>query len=59
MGRDILHLTEEGISLAEKINVLISGWVISGGESLTEEEREIFYRCLKKISDNLKTQNDL
>ncbi|MBR6800926.1 MAG: MarR family transcriptional regulator [Eubacteriaceae bacterium] len=57
--RDILHLTEEGISLAEKINVLISGWVISGGESLTEEEREIFYRCLKKISDNLKTQNDL
>ncbi len=51
--RHILHLTSEGEELAEKIDGLILSWVISSGEGLTEEEREIFHRALGKIAANL------
>lgn len=51
--RDILHLTDEGKILAEKINSLIFSWVSSIGEGITEEEREIFYKVLARFTENI------
>ena len=51
--RDMLHLTKDGEELALKIDELISQWVTTGGDSLTEEERNVFYKALGKIAQNL------
>lgn len=48
-----VRLTDSGNALAGEVSRLISHWVSSGGSGLTEEEREIFYRSLEKIADNL------
>lgn len=48
-----LRLTPQGQSLAEQINGLIAQWVGFGGDGLTEEDRDTFYRCLEHISRNL------
>ena len=46
-------LTEQGKSCAKKVTGLIMHATIAGGLGITEEERDIFYRILFKISDNL------
>lgn len=54
--RTKLFLTESGLTLAHKINDLISQWVEAGGEGLSEEERSNFYYALGVISENLKNR---
>ncbi len=51
--RDMLHLTKSGEELALKLDTLISQWVSTGGDGLTQEERDIFYKALGKIAGNL------
>lgn len=51
--RSKIRLTEKGEETAEKMVELIESAVKNGGEGLTEEEREIFYRSLGIIADNL------
>ena len=52
--RDKIKLTQKGKELGEYVNEHIRQWVISGGNGLTEEERNTFYRVLSLISDNLR-----
>ncbi|MDO5519424.1 MAG: MarR family transcriptional regulator [bacterium] len=54
--RTIIILTEEGITICDKINQKISQVVESSGEGFSEEEREVFYRVLGVIADNLERQ---
>lgn len=46
-------LTSEGKEYAKKVTNLILQATLEGGNGITEEEREIFYRILFLISDNL------
>ena len=46
-------LTEKGRDIAEKISEKIDGIVGKASLGLSEENREIFYRSLMLISDNL------
>lgn len=46
-------LTEQGKNCAKKVAGLIMHATIAGGLGITEEERDIFYRILFKIADNL------
>lgn len=46
-------LTEQGRESALKVNELILNATFIGGMGLTDEERNIFYHVLFKISDNL------
>lgn len=46
-------LTEKGQETAVKIQQLILQATEAGGQGLTDEEREIFYRALFQIADNL------
>lgn len=46
-------LTEQGKRCAKKVTDLIMHATIAGGLGITEEERDIFYRILFKIADNL------
>ena len=46
-------LTEKGRETAGKIQQLILQATEAGGQGLTDEEREIFYRALFQIADNL------
>lgn len=50
-----LQLTAEGEAIALRIDALIGRWVASGGDGLTDTEREIFYRALDRIAENLRT----
>ena len=52
--RAVLRLTESGMKLAEKIDVMIADWVERGSMGLTEEERLSFYKSLEQVSNNLK-----
>lgn len=52
--RALLKLTEEGKQAAKQLDPLIERWVLSGGDGLTEEQRENFYQSLALISDNLR-----
>ncbi len=52
--RAMLRLTAEGEAVANRIDSLIEDWVGAGGEGLTDEEREEFYRVLGHIALNLK-----
>ena len=54
--RSVITLTEKGEGLAKKLDSLIGQWVNFGGDGLTDDEREVFYRSLEKISNNLKTK---
>lgn len=49
-----LTLTPEGLEAAKLLDPLIDSWVLSGGDGLTEAERDVFYKSLAKISDNLR-----
>ena len=51
--RNKLRLTHKGIVCAENISKRIESAVTGGGNSLTWEEREVFYDCLLRISDSL------
>lgn len=47
-------LTGQGKTQARKVNRLILRAVLEGGRNITAKERDIFYRVLSLISDNLK-----
>ncbi len=47
------HLTEQGKKYAKKVTGLIIHATSAGGLGITEEERDIFYRTLFKIAENL------
>ncbi len=51
--RAVLTLTEDGSKLCRKLDELILGAVEAGGCGYSEQEREIFYRVLLRIADNL------
>lgn len=46
-------LTEKGLACGAKVRRLIEHAVIAGGSGIDDEEREIFYKVLFTISDNL------
>ena len=48
-----ITLTEEGMKVAEKICERANMAVNAGGEGLSEDERDNFYRSLGKINQNL------
>ena len=48
-----LLLTDEGKQAAEHVQCRAALAVELAGEGMTEQEREIFYRCLEKIAANL------
>ena len=52
--RSPLHLTEAGKKIARYVDNHIREWVGRGGDGLSEEERNIFYRSLDIISSNLR-----
>lgn len=47
-------LTEQGRRVTERVRELAGQWVGFGGEGLTDQERETFYKALEHISDNLR-----
>ena len=49
-----IRLTEKGVELAEQINLQAKRAVEFGGNGLNDQEREVFYKALALISDNLK-----
>lgn len=57
--RAMLRLTPEGESVANCIDGLIEDWVSAGGNGLTQEEREEFYRILDHIAGNLKHRYEI
>ena len=54
--RAMLTLTSAGQELARKFDHLIEGWVSTGGDGLTDEERSDFYKSLSAITENLRTR---
>lgn len=54
-----LHLSQAGMEIARQMDPVIKSWVAAGGEGLTEEQREIFYRSLSQISNNLHTKLEM
>lgn len=54
--RAMLTLTAAGQELARKFDHLIEGWVSTGGDGLTDEERSDFYKSLSAIAENLRTR---
>ena len=54
--RAMLTLTTAGQEVARKFDNLIEGWVKTGGDGLTEEERCDFYKTLSAITDNLRSR---
>lgn len=54
--RALMHLTEAGTEVAQKVDLLISHWVAAGGNGLTEQEREVFYHALGIIAENLRNK---
>ena len=51
--RSSYFLTDAGREIIERLNDKIRAAVSGGGTGLTDEERDIFYRCLSKIVTNL------
>lgn len=48
-----LALTECGAEVADRLVRKIDGAISLAGEGMDEEEREVFYRCLSLVNDNL------
>lgn len=48
-----MQLTESGTEIACRIDSLIEQWVGFGGDGLSKEDRDTFYRVLGQISNNL------
>ena len=53
-----LTLTQKGLEVSKEINKKIDQIVIEAGQGVTQENREIFYKTFKIISDNLKKMCD-
>lgn len=53
--RTRILLTDVGKSTASEISALILHAVEAGGQGLDDTEREVFYRTLFQIADNLET----
>ena len=51
-----LQLTAEGRNAAKQMEPLIDRWVRSGGDGLTDEQREIFYKSLEMIGQTLRNR---
>lgn len=51
--RTPVTLTDKGRLVADRLNEIVAEAVVAGGKGLTDEERDIFYKSLKCISDNL------
>ena len=49
-----LQLTEEGVRIAEQMEQMIVRWVASGGDGMTDAQRDAFYESLALISGNLR-----
>ena len=49
-----LQLTKEGQQAAKQMESLIDRWVLSGGDGLTDEQRDSFYKTLSMIGENLR-----
>ena len=49
-----VSLTEAGMAVARKLDRCINEAVEYGGQSMTEEERSIFYRCFNGVFTNLR-----
>ena len=54
--RAMLILTNAGQEVARKFDRLIEGWVSTGGDGLTDEERSDFYKSLSTIAENLRSR---
>ena len=54
--RAMLTLTAAGQEVARKFDHLIEGWVSTGGDGLSDEERSDFYKTLSTITDNLRAR---
>ena len=54
--RAMLTLTAAGQEVARKFDQLIEGWVSTGGDGLSDEERSDFYKTLSTITDNLRAR---
>ena len=54
--RAMLTLTGAGQELARKFDHLIEGWVATGGDGLSDEERSDFYKSLAIIAGNLRSR---
>ena len=54
--RAMLTLTSAGQEIARKFDRLIEGWVSTGGDGLSDEERSDFYKVLSTIADNLRSR---
>ena len=52
-----LLLTEKGRAAAEYVRQRVAVAVELAGSGITEEERELFYRCLERITANLQTMS--
>ena len=50
----VMMLSAMPLALAEEINVQAKRAVEFGGEGLSEDERQVFYKALTLISENLK-----
>lgn len=48
-----IQLTPAGLKAYEQLDEIVFNAVIAGGKGLTDDERDVFYRALKIISDNL------
>ena len=48
-----LFLTDKGKEVAERVNKITENAVEIGSKGLTDKEREIMYKCLDIISNNL------
>ena len=51
--RSNYFLTESGKDIMDQLDGKIKAAVSGGGTGLSDEEREVFYRCLTKIVTNL------
>ncbi len=56
--RTIIMLTEEGRMICNKLNQIIAEMVQLNGEGYTEKEREVFYRVLSEIANNLQKTSE-
>ena len=48
-----IRLTEKGLQATDQMHDKIIDSVMAGGHGYSEEEREIFYRVLLRVSENL------
>lgn len=55
MYRALLKLTDEGKIAAQHLQERAALAVELAGSGMTDEEREVFYRCLELITTNLQT----